>query len=504
MDRIGPFRFNQVGLTLKARACCIIRLVARNSVLPSSALSITTVLLVGVLAAGPALAQSELLDVVETPAQEAVAEVILPEPIQEGMGLCPELAGMERLTADQQDLLDRCSELVVNAIEGNDLDSVRRGLEQMAQLDVTAQGTNSVEISRNQFANLAARLAAIRGGAVGISVQGLALSLSGQRVSDTMIASLSPHIFSGAVSGDEPSPFSKLGVFLNGSVSFGDKDRTSRELGFDFKTYGVTAGVDYMFTNSFVLGLALGYASTDVDLDLSGGGLDTHGYSASVYASYYPFDELYIDGIVTFGWIDFDTKRNISYSIPALDGGVTVVDQTAKGDTDATLFALAFNVGYDISRSGFTFGPFVRFSYTRTDIDGYTEKIGGEGDGLGLALDIHSQDIESLTTALGGRASYAISTQWGVLLPQLMFEWEHEYQDDSRIVTANFAADPTPSDDTLIKIRTDSPDRDFFNLGFGLSAVFPRGVSSFIYYETVLGLDDIVAHFITGGLRIEL
>lgn len=85
-----------------------------------------------------------------------------------------------------------------------------------------------------------------------------------------------------------------------------------------------------------------------------------------------------------------------------------------------------------------------------------------------------------------------------------MFEWEHEYQDDSRIVTANFAADPTPSDDTLIKIRTDSPDRDFFNLGFGLSAVFPRGVSSFIYYETVLGLDDIVAHFITGGLRIEL
>jgi Autotransporter beta-domain len=70
-----------------------------------------------------------------------------------------------------------------------------------------------------------------------------------------------------------------------------------------------------------------------------------------------------------------------------------------------------------------------------------------------------SQTIQSLTTDLGREVTYAISTRWGVLLPLLSFEWEHEFLADSRTVTGSIVSDPT----TAVSVLTNSPDRDYFN-----------------------------------------
>jgi outer membrane lipase/esterase len=91
----------------------------------------------------------------------------------------------------------------------------------------------------------------------------------------------------GTRSGDDQSPFGKLGVFANGTFTLGDKDRTSREAGFDFHTLGMTAGVDYRFKDNFILGAAFSFASTDADLDGSGGSMDAKQYSGSIYGTYY-------------------------------------------------------------------------------------------------------------------------------------------------------------------------------------------------------------------------
>ena len=106
----------------------------------------------------------------------------------------------------------------------------------------------------------------------------------------------------------------------------------------------------------------------------------------------------------------------------------------------------------------------------------------------------------SLTTALGGQASYAISTRWAVLLPQARVEWEHEYENDSREIDARFVHD---SSRTPVRIKTNNPDRNYFNVGIGLSAVFPRGKSAFVDYETALGIHNVTEHNIAVGFRIE-
>ena len=52
-------------------------------------------------------------------------------------------------------------------------------------------------------------------------------------------------------------------------------------------------------------------------------------------------------------------------------------------------------------------------------------------------------------------------------------------------------------------VRTDPPDRNYYNLGFSLLGVLPDGLMAFLDYEVLLGYEDFDRHRITGGLRVE-
>jgi outer membrane autotransporter protein len=456
------------------------------------------------------------------------------------------MVGREEFTDAQNEFIDRCGELVRNGQNQTPENTpvTRDALVQIASEEVATQGTTSVETAGVQLANVGARLAALRRGATGISFQGLALNIHGKTLPGPMLASLIPfdkmsdaasvsepsmvhkpgmslpqrNTFSdirstnlvaqsgsSSASTDKPSMLNRFGLFVNGTFSIGDKDITSKESGFDFHTLGVTAGIDYRLTENLVLGTAFGFASTDADIDPFGGGgdLDTNEYSFSFYGLYY-IQDFYINGITNFGWNTYDSTRNIIYTLPTTDPTgmpiVTTVNQTAKGDTHGSHFSLGFGAGYDFRSGGFTFGPFARLNYIKVDIDGYQESVDTTTPGFGWVLAVDGQDVESFTSAIGGQVSYAFSTQVGVFVPQFLFEWEHEFDDNSRPTTARFVHDPSS---VPINITTDDPDRNYFNLGAGLSAVFQGGKSAFLYYETVLGLDDVTAHNLVVGARLE-
>ncbi len=395
------------------------------------------------------------------------------------------------------DLQARCNELTVNA--GTDPVTTRNALQQIAYEEVASQGTTAVETQYVQLSNVGARLAALRGGATGVAIKGLALNINNETIPGNLFASLLPEGFTG----NSNDVFKRLGIFINGRFNFGDKDTTDREAGFDFDTKGVTAGIDYRFNDNFILGAAFGYANTDVDLDASGGNLDSDVFSGSIYGTYYMAKRFYIDGIGSIGWNGFDLNRNVRYSIQTNDGsGRTNVDQTMKAEPDGSQYSFSVGTGYESNYHAFAFGPYVRVNYTNANIDGYREIASNpSAPGVGLRLEVEDQDVKSLITVLGGQASYAISTQWAVLLPQVRFEWNHEFEDNSRLITARFVEDAGA---VPINTPTDDPDRDFFNLGLGVSSVFAHGISAFINYETSLALKHVTSHNITGGVRLEL
>ena len=359
------------------------------------------------------------------------------------------------------------------------IDQAKAGVSQAAALGSIALTTTSV-----QTTNVGLRLAALRRGATGVSTSGLSFNADGQSVPLGAVTSLlSSAERSGGASADRSSTLAKLGIFANGQGSFGNQDATSKDTGFDFHTGGLTVGADYRLTDQLVLGMALGYLRTKAEFDAAAGDSRIKGYSLSAYGNYYVWDKLYVDGIATFGWNTYDTERNIA-----------AAGATANGSTDGTQFAISVSTGYNVDVGALTFGPTARVNYVRVHIDGFREK---GADIFNLAIE--SQTVESLTAALGGQASYAISMPWGVLTPLVRFEWEHEFKGNSRIVNASLVADPS----TILAAQTSSPDRDYVNLGIGLSATFPRGVSAFLAYDTVRGRAHFTNHAFNAGIRFE-
>ena len=353
-----------------------------------------------------------------------------------------------------------------------------------------AQGTSSIEANNRQFDNITSRMASLRSGATGISAAGLNLQYKELSLPASLFASQSDTPSGGSAGEDGPLLIGKLGIFINGSVSFGDKASTSNELGFDVDTTGLTVGADYRFSNKFIAGGSIGYINNETDFDANRGGMDVDGYTLSVYSTYYHDENTYLDAIGSLGWNDFNNRRSVNIGV----SGIPTAE--VKGDSSGQEFALSVGGGYDFYHKSLSFGPVARINYIRADIGSYSES-----SSTGYELNYDSQDVESLTSILGGQLSYAISTSSGIFTPQFIFEWAHEFKNDSRFITARFLYD-TSSTPLPFNLQTDDPERNYFNLGVGLSATFAAGKSAFIYYETNLQRDDINLDTISAGLRL--
>jgi outer membrane autotransporter protein len=420
-------------------------------------------------------------------------------PFQQSMAgaidvVCPKLvASASTLNTEQTDLRLRCTEMKqnANALQGSGATTFSLGLSNqqlndalgvLSPEEAAAQSQLGINGGNNQARTIGARLSALRGGARGFGV-------GASRQTPAPVYALVDDLR--VVSDASPSALAasdmggRLGAFVNGRLTFGDKDGTTREQGFDFISGGVTGGVDYRLTDNVVLGVALSYTRSAADMDFNLGETTTDGYGIAIYGTYY-VGGFYLDAHAGFEWQEHETERRIVYSI---------FDRTARGTPSGQQYTLNLGAGYDVRMGALTVTPYGRAEFVHIDIDSFTERGAG-----GLNLFIDKQTADSLQTALGGRVAYAINVPFGVLVPQISAEWRHEFLNDDRTIAAKYAVDPF---NTFFFIPTDRPVRDYFALSVGASAVFARGISSFVNYETALGLRDVTNHAFTGGVRLE-
>lgn len=386
---------------------------------------------------------------------------------------------------NERDFQERCNNLLEAASQdpqGNA--AVLNALQRVAPEQIISQGTEATRTSTNV---IGARLSALRLGVTGVSLVGL--DGIGSPRSASGLASQSER---GGAAGDAPtSLWNRLGVFVNGSYQFGDVDTTSNQLGFDFDSGGVTAGVDYRFTQSLIFGVAFTYLRMESDFDRSGGEMDSDTYAGSIYGSFYPTDNFYVDGVASIGGIDYESARRISYTVLG-----DTVNTAATSNPDGRQYAASIGAGYNLPVGALTLGPYVRVNYINLDIDGFSEQ-GGDGWGMQFG----DQTVESLTSNLGTQLQYAMSLPWGVLQPYMRGEWRHEFEDDRRIIPVRFLGNTT--NNLAFSTVTESPDRNYFTVGAGVSATFAHGVSAFVDYDALLGYDDIESHAFMVGTRME-
>ena len=149
-----------------------------------------------------------------------------------------------------------------------------------------------------------------------------------------------------------------------------------------------------------------------------------------------------------------------------------------------------------------TYGPHFGGYYFNVGADAFTER-----GSSGLELRVDEQRSESLTANLGGHISYAINTDWGVLVPNARYDWVHEFKDNRETLSFSFLHDPFTNDPNSpspgIKIETDRPDSNYFIWSVGVHVQLIYGISGFVDYKSFTGYDNVTLNEVTGGVRWE-
>ena len=239
-----------------------------------------------------------------------------------------------------------------------------------------------------------------------------------------------------------------------------------------------------------MVGAALGWVSTGSEL-ADGGGIDTDGWSLNLYGTWYR-ENWYVEAVVGYGRNDYRFKRVILLPEPFAGRSSYV----AVGSPDSDQLSAELGAGYD-----FRLGPaatltgFGRLGYVDSSIDPYSETGSGAFD-LGFA----GQDLESLLTETGVEITYPWSVGWGVLQPLLRVSYLHELEDDPQVIRARFLGDGAQR---YFVVRSERPDRDYFNLAAGISATLPRGWATFLQYDTDLEREELDVYTLSGGFRFQ-
>jgi fibronectin-binding autotransporter adhesin len=213
----------------------------------------------------------------------------------------------------------------------------------------------------------------------------------------------------------QPGPTNRWGVWANGWGDFVHLDSTSAARGYNFTTGGMSAGVDYLITDHFAVGLFGGYSHTWVNFNPSGSATVNTG-RGGLYATYFQ-QGWWINAAVWGGGNSYSTSRQ-------------AVAGQANGETDGYEISTFGDAGYDFHCGDLSFGPTVSMQYTNVHLSGF-----GEHGSL-VPLDIHGDSQDSLRTDVGGQAYY----KWHVgsipVIPNVRLAWEHEYFYSNLPITA--------------------------------------------------------------------
>lgn len=348
---------------------------------------------------------------------------------------------------------------------------------------LNAQVSAARRLAQNQIRNFNDRLEQLRDEAEQRRNSArLNLSMTGRNPTGHASFAEEPHVLDPAVDamrhiagrprGMEPASGASNGaarttrfaVWSGGYINLARSD----EGGIDFGStmVGVSGGVDYRFSSSFVAGLGLGYGRDISIVGDRGTESRASAWSMAGYASYKPRPGFFIDGLFGLGAMTFDSRRFV-----AADGG------TATGVRDGRQFFGSVTTGYEHRAEGWLVSPYGRLDASRSLLAGFSEAGGGV---YGLAYG--NQSINTLSASVGLRLEYALTTDWGLLKPRGRLEYSHDFEGPSRVALgyADIGA-------FSYGIDFDAHARDRMAIGLGFDARFGERWSLGFDYRTGFG-----------------
>jgi len=270
----------------------------------------------------------------------------------------------------------------------------------------------------------------------------------------------------------------RIGVFINGNVSLGQITGTNLHPDASPLTRSLSTGIDYRLDADSVIGIGAGYTGNTTDI---GGGsqVSSDAYNVTLYGTTRPVDQAYIDGVLSYGHMDFKSRRDVA-AFGVVAQGLPHGDQVFGSLTG----------GWEFVTEEYTYGPYLRMNGSHNAIHPYTEEGAGAAD-----LSVGPQTVDSLSSTLGFRGDRAISTSIGIVSPHIRVEYQHEFEGPQ---SANVGFSDGSASGFLISGYPIS--RNYFTLGLGASFVTENAISAFVDYDALVGYSHQTNHSITLGV----
>ena len=219
-------------------------------------------------------------------------------------------------------------------------------------------------------------------------------------------------VASKAPGADVPAERQPLTFWVGGNISLGERDGNSYQEHFHFHTDGISVGGDYHINNQLTLGAGVGYSRDSSDVG-DNGSKSTGSTSVLVgYGSYRPLDQLFIDGVIGYGALNFDLDRYITDT-----GGM------ANGSRSGSQVFGSLVSGYQLRGQHWLVTPYGRLDLMTAKLDGYTENAPDVS-----ALTYADQTIKMTTGKAGVRTEGSYDLGKVTLLPRGQLEFQHQFQ----------------------------------------------------------------------------
>ena len=275
-----------------------------------------------------------------------------------------------------------------------------------------------------------------------------------QRFSDAQIKNVTDHIQglshnfnvkNNGLFGDK-----QIDIWTTGIIDYGSLNQN------DFRTSGVTVGIDYQLNPYVIMGTAIGYGSDKTKVDSLGSNVKSHQTTATAYAVYQTDNNWFVDALIGFGDLKLKNNRFSSQASSMF---------AAKRNGD-TVFG-SVNVAKLIEINWAQLQPYARFTQMSSTLKSYNE-----GSNVN-ALAYNKAIVISRSLSAGLTASYDIMLESGILTPSANFELRYNSRGSlNQIISYT----DTPSESTMFS-TTPAPN-EIQSLGLGLMYQAKSGISS--------------------------
>lgn len=214
-----------------------------------------------------------------------------------------------------------------------------------------------------------------------------------------------------------------------------------------FTTSGLSFGADLPLKDNLTVGVGMGLGHERTKVGDNGTRDTGDNYVFTVYGSYQPSDEFFLDGVLGYSHLNFDAQR---YSSSA--------DTVAKSNRTGTQWFASLTGGYEYVRGKLLFSSYTRLDIVRTRLDATTESNAGIYN-----LYYHAQDISTNKLSLGLRAEGNLKIANLTAKPNIRFEYQHDFEKPG-FALMNYADQRSG---TVYQLPLDGFNRNAYVLGLG-------------------------------------